>query len=332
MDPLVSIIIPAYNAATYIDQTIHSAIDQKYKNIEIIVVDDGSQDNTYELAKRYEAINFKVIRQKNSGPCAARNNGFKISQGEYIQWLDADDLLDTDKIELQIKSSEGGGDSKVLLSGSMAMFYFRHKNAQFYSNTLWRTLDPIDWIITKYNDNVYIPVHAWLTSRKLTELAGPWDDRLWRTDGDGEYFCRVVSASDKVKFVSDSKCYYRQAISNSLSSTRVFPEFEILLKELYCRHLLKLEDTPRTKRACKTLLQTWVDGAKFADPTIPQYANNIAKQIGMELDNNPVNCKLKIASKFLGKKNTLALRNFKNIAIQKLYKNWDYVLYRLEKL
>jgi hypothetical protein len=92
----VSIIIPAFNAAAYIAETIQSCLAQTYKDIEIIVVDDGSTDNTKEVVQRFPVT---YIYQSNRGPNAARNNGWRHSNADYLQFLDADDILLPTKIE-----------------------------------------------------------------------------------------------------------------------------------------------------------------------------------------------------------------------------------------
>ena len=128
MRNLVSILIPAYNAEKWVADTIRSAINQTWPNTEIIIVDDGSTDNTLAIAKTFESATVKVISQENTGSAEARNRALSYAQGDYIQYLDADDLLSADKIAIQMKKAEGGADSKVLLSGAMAKFFFRYKN------------------------------------------------------------------------------------------------------------------------------------------------------------------------------------------------------------
>ena len=82
MNPLVSIIIPAYNSEKWIKPTIISALNQTWENKEIIVVDDGSTDNTYAVAKQFESKILKVITQDNAGACVARNKALNIAQGD----------------------------------------------------------------------------------------------------------------------------------------------------------------------------------------------------------------------------------------------------------
>src|ERR1044072_7818577 len=99
---LVTVIIPCYNQGRYLGEAIESALGQSYKNVEVIVVDDGSTDNTLEVASRYERV--ESIRQDNRGLAEARNAGLRASRGEYIVFLDADDRLKENAIEAGVDS------------------------------------------------------------------------------------------------------------------------------------------------------------------------------------------------------------------------------------
>lgn len=94
--PLVSVIIPAYNASRTIEQAVRSALEQRHRELEVLVIDDGSSDDTAERADR---MGVRVIRQPNQGPGAARNQGLEAARGELIQFLDADDVLHPHKIQ-----------------------------------------------------------------------------------------------------------------------------------------------------------------------------------------------------------------------------------------
>lgn len=109
MKPLVSVIIPNYNYANYVCEAINSVLDQTYENIEIIVVDDGSADNSAEILKGY-GDRITAIFQPNAGVSAARNNGVKNSSGEYVAFLDADDVWLPKKIEKQVDLFESEKD------------------------------------------------------------------------------------------------------------------------------------------------------------------------------------------------------------------------------
>ncbi|SHF04121.1 MULTISPECIES: glycosyltransferase family 2 protein [Caloramator] len=104
MQPLVSVVIPAFNCGNYIKETVESVLNQTYKNIEIIIVDDGSTDNTKQVVESIskDFSNIKYIRQENAGVSVSRNRGILESNGEYIAFLDSDDVWEKEKIEKQI--------------------------------------------------------------------------------------------------------------------------------------------------------------------------------------------------------------------------------------
>ncbi len=98
---LISIVIPVFNSEKYIQEALDSIYEQSYRNYEIIVVDDGSKDKSIDLLKKYK--NIKLISQKNSGAYKARNVGIDAAKGEYIAFLDADDIWDKEKLLKQIQ-------------------------------------------------------------------------------------------------------------------------------------------------------------------------------------------------------------------------------------
>jgi len=109
LKPLVSILIPAYNAEQWAAETLTSALAQTWRPLEIIVVNDGSTDGTMNVLRCFEAAGVRVICQRNQGAAAARNRAFAESRGDYVQWLDADDLLAPEKIARQMAVLETDG-------------------------------------------------------------------------------------------------------------------------------------------------------------------------------------------------------------------------------
>ncbi|MEP6519897.1 glycosyltransferase family 2 protein [Microcoleus vaginatus] len=117
--PLVSVIIPAYNAEPFIEETLKSVLAQTYPAIEVLVVDDGSQDRTAEIVEKISKKDSRVqlLKQQNAGVAAARNLGIQKSRGEYIAPIDADDIWYPENIEKQVQSMlEGGEEVGVVYS------------------------------------------------------------------------------------------------------------------------------------------------------------------------------------------------------------------------
>lgn len=258
--PLVSILIPAYNAQATITETLRSALAQTWEPKEIIVVNDGSTDRTLAIAKRFESNTVRVVTQKNQGAAVARNTAFSLSRGEYIQWLDADDLLAPDKIALQMAAAKQCQTSQTIFTCAFAIFTHRYYRAKFTPTALWRDLSPVEWLLNKLSGNVYMQTGTWLVPRELTQAAGPWDPRLLGDD-DGEYFGRVLLKADRVRFIGEAKAYYRKPRRNSLS--HVGPsarkrEAQWESMKLQMDYLRSLEDSERTRAACVQYLQDWM--------------------------------------------------------------------------
>ncbi len=259
MKPLVSIIIPAYNAEKWIAYTLRSAISQTWPRKEVIVVNDGSTDRTAEILRRFSSKGVTVVSQENQGLCGAQNTGFRHSQGDYIQWLDADDLLAPDKIERQLGALRECDSRRVLLSSPWAPFYYRTRHARFVHNSLWQDLSPTEWLLRKLSENLHMQNATWLVSRELTEAAGPWDTRL-HYDQDGEYFARVLLASEGTRFVPGTGIYYRVSLSNRIShigSSIKKKDSLLLAMKLHIQYLRSLEDSERARKACLVYMQNW---------------------------------------------------------------------------
>jgi glycosyltransferase involved in cell wall biosynthesis/peptidoglycan/xylan/chitin deacetylase (PgdA/CDA1 family) len=255
--PLVSILIPSYNAQLWIAETLRSALAQTWERKEIIVVDDGSTDQTLAIARKFESKRVRVVTQKNQGASSARNTALSLCQGDYIQWLDADDLLGPEKIARQMAVLDQNVGKKTLLSSEFGKFLHRWQRAEFVPSELWEDLSPAEWLLRKMGLNLYMQTATWLVSRELSDASGPWDTRML-SDDDGEYFCRVLLNSNGTRFVPDARVYYRGFRSSSLAyvgrSDRK-REALWLSMQLHIGYLRSLEDTPKIREACLTYLQ-----------------------------------------------------------------------------
>ena len=250
--PLVSIIIPMYNSVKYIATSIESALNQTWPNKEIIVVDDGSTDNSLEIARAFETKGtVKVIAQQNSGSAAARNKGGKCSNGDYIQYLDADDLLAPDKIELQLnllnEVSEG-----LVSSCSWGMFDEQPADAVFLKQQVWKDMLPVEWLTTAWSGGGMMQTACWLTPRSLIEEAGPWNESFKQNpNDDGEFFCRVLLKSKGVRYCEEAKVFYRTHPGERVSTKNSRQAVQSLLSTClsYEQHIKHHEVSPRVIHA-----------------------------------------------------------------------------------
>lgn len=287
MKPLVSILIPAYNAEKWIGYTLESAVAQTWPRREIIVANDGSTDRTAEVAARFASKGVRIVTTGNEGLSGAVNNAYKHSQGDYLQYLDADDLLAPDKIERQLAGLRTEDSKRVLLSSPMALFYYRNWRAQFIQNSLCQDLSPVEWLLKKMGENLHMQNATWLVSRELAEAAGPWWDKDLHYDQDGEYFTRVLVASEGVRFVSGTGIFYRSVGSNRVSHIgNSDKKKEGLLRsmKLHIKYLRSLEESDRVRKACLVYMQNWCQYFHPERPDLFTEVQALAAQLQGQLE------------------------------------------------
>lgn len=332
MKPLVSILIPAYNAEPWLAGCLRCAIGQTWPNKEIIVIDDGSTDGTLAIARQFESDTVKVFTQKNQGASATRNNAFALSKGDYVQWLDADDLMALDKTAKQMEVVEQGCGKHILISGAWGHFMHRPDRAIFQPGPLWQDLSRAEWLMRKMEHNTYMQTATWLVSRELAEAAGPWDTRLLGDD-DGEFFCRVLLASEGTRFVPDARVYYRQAGTGSLSyigfSNRKL-EAQWISMKLHIKYLRSLLDDQRARAACVTYMQNWMTFYYPERIDIFHEAEGVADSLGGKLKVPPLSWKYSWIDKLFGrplaKRAQVLLPRIK----WSLIRGWDKALSRIQ--
>lgn len=310
MNPLVSILIPAYNAEKWFKATVESALAQTWPNKEIIIVNDGSTDSTFKIAKEFESKTVKVITQKNSGACVARNRALSVSQGDFIQWLDADDILAPDKIDIQLSNSDLDPQTRILHSSAWGYFFFSLKRARFVPNPLWQELTPVDCLLKHIGDGYWMYPAAWLVSRKLTDLAGPWDEKLMLNQ-DGEYFSRVVASSELVIFHPKARSYYRDgnlsSISRSTGSNKALESLSLSMN-LSVDHFLKLECSEKTKKACINGLKKIVNRVSQESSPIILANNKRIIKLGGNLAKVSRSSKFTFVQRIIGLKPAILLK------------------------
>jgi glycosyltransferase involved in cell wall biosynthesis len=239
-------------------ETLESALSQTWQHTEIILVDDGSTDQSLAIAQSFQSAKLKVITQSNQGASAARNHALREAQGDFMQYLDADDLLAPDKIERQVELLLADH-LDCVASGAWARFYNHPSEAVFQPQPLWADFHPIDWLLCAWAGNWMMHPSAWLIPRAIADRAGTWDESLSLND-DGEYFCRVILASRAIKFCSEARMYYRSGLQGSLSGLKSESAWRSLWRTLQLdrAHVCNQEESPRTRRACANRFQRLV--------------------------------------------------------------------------
>ena len=245
----VSIIIPLYNSEAYIAQTIDSCLAQTHRDIEIIVAENGSTDKSYQIVKSIDDKRLSVFQILKSNAAAARNYGYHKATGAYIVFLDADDVMASNKIELQLKalSKKPKG---FIASCAWAKFKINTKEAIITPQKVWNIQNPIDWCLQSWmGEGMMIP-GCWLIPKPIIDKAGLWDERLSLHD-DGEFMCRVLLASKGNVFVENTVVYYRQVASSLSRQNQSYRAAKSALEvcESYRKQVLFVKDGPRVRQA-----------------------------------------------------------------------------------
>lgn len=243
----VSVLIPVYNCENYVAEAIESVLSQTYKNIEVIIVDDGSTDNSLGIVKRYESSSVKIFSQSHSGAPRARNFAFQQSTGDYIQYLDADDILAPNKIQSQVHIL---GNQNYLTFCSHTSDLNEFNKGGYYEQEINKDyLNPVDLFLDIFAGKGNIITLCWLSPRNLIANAEPWDERLIKAQ-DGEFFVRIALRCDRVLFCGDTTAYYRPTQTGRITTNQstVALESVILSTESLQKSILKYEDSLRTRQ------------------------------------------------------------------------------------
>lgn len=308
LNPLISVIVPVYNAERWLSATLDSILAQTWPRVEVIVVDDGSTDSSFQLANSYARHSIALHRKENGGPCSARNLGLAKAQGDYIQFLDSDDVLHPDKLRLQLMAI-ANGPSRCAATCRYAMFRDDIDDAIFYQDKLWATQAPIDWLINAWSNQCAMPTLAWLCSRQAVDAAGIWNSDI-ALNNDGEFFARLILHCEEVNFVPDSIAFYRVGNPDSVSSARGRRALESLhLGARLCRgYLLGTEDSERTRAACAALLGGVARAAFPSQPDIASAAEADASAlsgVGLHFESRALH---QIAERIIGWRGVARLR------------------------
>jgi len=214
--PQVSIIIPIYNYAHFLKRTLDSVFEQTYQYYEVIIVDDGSEDDPFAVIEPY-GNKVRYLRQENQGVCAARNAGLEIAAGEYILFLDADDYIVPDKLNAQVALMKASPTYGIVNSG----WWLVDENENVYDCvTPWEYAPRLDletWLLWKPG----FPA-AMLFRKSVIEAAGGYDPAFTQAE-DVELVLRMMLTGCEAVWLKRPTAYYRQhpnnTVKNSLGQT-----------------------------------------------------------------------------------------------------------------
>ncbi len=196
--PLISIIIPSYNVENYIAKGIESCLNQTYQNIEVIIVDDGSCDNTVSVIEKYNDERIKLIKKDNSGVSATRNIGIKNSNGDYCVFLDSDDWLELNAIEKLVEHID---ETKLAACGYKRVDKEKNINVKNFNPTILKSDEVLETIGTyKY--------HMESSCCKLFDLNVIKDNNIYFNETitnieDGLFVFEYLHYVKKVEYIND---------------------------------------------------------------------------------------------------------------------------------
>lgn len=256
---MISIIIPCYNASAFVEEALSSVLNQTYRDIEVIVVNDGSTDNSENGILSFKDRRIRYFKQSNKGQAAALNFGTSHAKGDYIKFFDADDVMDPEHIEKMVKRLEGN-DHSIAFCEWGAFEKNDIRMTKFISVTNFKDMLPLDWLkieLKQYCD--MLAGWRWLIPRSLLEKAGGWDERL-TLNNDFEFSIRLLLKSDKMLFAEGAKMYYRWAAPHAVSRKKTEKAFRdaLLSTDLGCAYLLDRENSEEIKKICRKRYEMWL--------------------------------------------------------------------------
>jgi|SRR5690554_250724 len=225
--PVVSIVIPCYNCENCIEESLQSLFNQSYKNIEIIIINDGSKDQSLQIIKKIisDQKNTSLIDQQNQGQSKTRNTGVKKAQGKYLLFLDADDKIDPTFIEKCVDVLETDSEKQIVYALSA---YFGAKTGE------WKLPE---YELKSFLRNNCIPITA-LIRKNDFEKVGGFDESLTFFE-DWELWLKLIINGGKVHRISETLFFYRQHPEKTSLTNQALRDKMIISKnklKIYNKH------------------------------------------------------------------------------------------------
>lgn len=271
--------MPVFNASKYLEESIQSILQQTYSNLELVLVDDGSTDDSFKIANNFQNEKVKLFHNPGKGACAARNFAFENSSGDFIQYLDSDDLISTDKIQKQIERLSEFDFAEDILSFSS----FRNLRNNIIEINKVRVIDkdyhnPKELLVDLIDTTFNLP-HCYLTPRSLILRSGGWDEKVIKNQ-DGEFFSRILFLARKAVFVPNVYAIWRHTGTGISSSESI----RTLESQLYvCNNIadliLSYSISDRTRHIVSSQYG-WIAYLNYPDniPLLPKIKEDLKKR------------------------------------------------------
>ncbi len=213
MQPIFSVIIPTYNGSRFIEQTIRSVLNQTFSNLELIVVDDGSTDNTASIIEKLASEDKRIILKKipnSGGPTIPSNLGISLAQGKYIAFLDHDDEWKQDKLEKVLKVFEENKKIDIVCS---AVEILQNETGKKQLSSLKRRINTKTDMLSGAYFNTFSMI---VVKKEVFQSVGVLDTKLL-VFGDYEFMARSIAADKEVFFIDEPLVVYRVHENNTSS-------------------------------------------------------------------------------------------------------------------
>jgi O-antigen biosynthesis protein len=234
--PRISVIIPCFNQGQYIDEAVDSVLSQTFNDFEIIIIDDGSNEVfTIEKLKNYSKLKARVIRTENRGLSAARNIGFIEAKGDLLQFLDADDTIDSLKFEEQLNIFEKYPETDICFTDYR--IYDINKNSFLNNPTAaFPGGIPLEDFLFRWERGWNIPIHSAIFKKKNWNTSTPFNEKL-RAKEDWLMWCDLAVRNKNFKFLDKKYAVYRYHNTNmTKNSAEMYYAF--LLAAIYIMQII----------------------------------------------------------------------------------------------
>ncbi len=301
---MLSILIPLYNAEKYIGDTITRCLQQSYKDIEIVIVDDHSTDDSLSVARKYECENIHVYENPKKGGNAARNYAFQKSKGEYVKFLDADDYCSPDLLKKQMERLQKDGTNNSVVFSPVRMLYEDGHWLNPPRNIDFDHEPGVELLLDIWRGKGWHCPHCHLMHRSLVEKSGLWDEAVIKNQ-DGEFFARVYNAADKALAVPDEYAVWRQFDSG----VHAVMNLDAIKSALYTKLsigklILAYKDNDETRGLIGNSIGFFVYANWPQTKSLLKDVEAICKELGVEM-RLPQRRILKLLSPIIGWKRTL---------------------------